>query len=616
MIRFFGFIKGWIARTVPELMPQGSLQRCRDLNFSFEGGFRSVRELQEQSVTGVSSTGNSIQEFFKVVTGSSTITYRVVQGVTGVSAKTNDRAWRTIDADVGGGNTTTNDKGLWYTTMTPSPSTKQFVYIASPRGIMKDTGEQEYTSGVTCEVGLNDSSMNNASDCTQPARQWMSATIGYYHFAFTYYNSITGAESYASGISYGIKIENHENAQVTYPVTFGKAGNADYVKFYRTLQSTTPVSEDDGGTLYYAGKTAITTKSGVTYTGSTYLTRTDSQLGEPLPDVGRPPKNATILNSWRERLWLSGTTWWDSTDATGRIYFSRRNLPEVVPPTYWISVDDNEALPQALPVMGGSMYVVTQKGIHEVIGRTADTFRLDQSSSTVGTKSAKSVVVGNEGIYFVNYQGVYLYKYKAEKISESIDWMFNDSGDGWHTKFTEANIDNARGAYWDDKYYLTIGDQTLVYEPEQKRWRERTTRFTCAWTDVINNKLYVGVTYPNWYTVASLIDDGTQGKQGLYSPDFITKSEYIGASKEGIPPQVQWVSKFKVYCDGYWTFYFYVDDTLAYTKTGTTYTSAVSRNTIYNFPDTLKGQTMYVRGVASGNSVQPNESRFYTMEIW
>jgi hypothetical protein len=500
----------------------------------------------------------------------------------------------------------TGTSEFWYTVMSPTPTTKRIVYIASPAGLVRDTGEQEYTTGVTVDVGLPGASTGHSvTACSSAPRKPLATTEGTFRFAYTYYDSTTGAESKASSVSI-LTIAAANNAQVTFPITFATAGHADTVRLYRSIE--------DGGTLYLSGSSTITpTKTG---TGTTYHSGGDSTLGAVLPDVGQPPSNATLIAQWRERAWYSGVTYFDGENANSRVFHSRRNLPETVPPDYYIQVDDSEAVMKALVVMGESLYAVSQKGIYEAIGTTAESFRFDPTLSDVGTQSGKSVAVGPDGIFFVNYSGVYLFKYKAEKISEQIEWLFDDSGDTWNSVLSKGDIESSRGAYWHDKYWLSIGSRTLIYDPAMKRWHERTTAFTSLWTDVLENDLYVGVSYPKWYTVASLIDDGTQGKQGLYSPDFITKSEYIAGSKEGVAPGVEWVSKFKVYCDGYWTFYFYVDGTLAYTKTGTTYTSAVSRNTIYNFPSDIKGQTMYVRGVASGVSVQPNECRFYTMEIW
>ena len=790
MIKFGRFLKGWIARAFPELLPPESLQRCDDLNFTIEGALRCVRELVElSSPSGTTDLTYSIEEFAQVSSGASTLTYkitgnklyrstnaasyialqdvvdtvqdptsytevdigadRIVPHSTGVRVTSLacdedvycykdfgleyfDSDFR-IDFDVyctsdstvsdgpgivsldnligahantsGGvmiyweagkcyirrlhGTTPSDSSGVttptgttnymsfirdeaagaytltrysnssrtsvlysatlgslgtdfryayivrgsnsgivgetWsgrvnnidiieqaksrlrYAHMTPMAATRSYVYIATPGGLIRDSGQAKYQSGTTwIEVGCQSAS---ASGVTQRASTSGSGNLSpgsqsTYKYKFTYYDSETGAESLTSGVS---TLTGVSAAQVAFSWSPDGGGHADKVKVYRTIA--------DGGTFYLQGTYDKTATKITDNTG-------DSSLGDPIGAVGRPDPTATLVETWKQRLWIAGISNLSEgadtgLDAANRIYFSRANNPETVPEDYYLAIADSEAEVKALAVMSDSLYVLTRKKIFEVLGSTPDSFDLGETLATVGTVAPASVAVGDEGIYYVSYSGVYLFKVNSRKVSENIDWVFSDGGDIWNSAFSRQQIESAKGTYWNGYYYLAIGGYVLVYDPQAKRWHRRTRAASFLWTDRINDYLWSGVSINGHYGVARLSADGTAGAQGLYSPDFMTAPTPIIqlARDERLKrPRLGLVTSYKVHALGYWQFDFYVDDVLAHSASGVTFTLSMRHNE-YRFPTGLKGERIYVRGRASSNA-RPNSCRFYSMEIW
>ncbi len=765
-MRFSTFAKGWIARALPELMPEGSLQRCTDLNFTIEGALRSVRELGEIGTVPTGLSGSRVvKEYFSCVSGSNTRSYFIKGG----------QLRRQVSGKSSGLQVMSGLSYATYVVMTPNLKKTHLTYIATPAGLIRDSGNtgpnaSKYVTGASwTEVGLppvgghtgaslemsftkhgtelitdganrdfanltggwrqvgggraieagqfkffgsgtgvtawltgnsinvstsglstmfkfdfirdaganmtgvtvrtswdnganvtissgltvrhfpEDESINvrlpitTVGDCTglsihvyglfnaAPNNvfyidnvsikevQWNNPITGLsihgdYDVAYTWYDSTTGSESYPSGvsswtgISYGI--------QVTWPARGASATGAyaDTVRIYRT--------ESGQGTLYYAGGVSRLNTS-----GSTISRRPDSVLGEPLGEVGRPEPTSTVVTSFGGRLWTAGATSItegtdNDEDASDRIYYSRRFHPEITPPDYYINLGETETEVKAFAVMSSSLYIFTKRKVYELVGSTSSSYDVDTTLSHVGTSSAKSVAVGTKGIYFVTYDGVYVYKTRSKIASTKIDWVFSEANanasNTWNSVISRTNLEDSRGEFWNGRYYLSLpnpsGVSTFVYEEEFDRWYARSNQFTCLWRDDIDNILWGGVSFPANYTVARLITDGTAGQAGLYGPDFVTRAQPIEVDRDTKTQKLGYISEFRVHALGFWVFYFYIDEALVHTQTGTTY-NTTDRYTIYKLPQSKKGMTCYVRGVASGNSVTPNGCRFYSMEV-
>ena len=751
-MRFSAFVKGWIARTLPELMPQGSLQRADDIDFTVEGGLRCCRGLAEISPVPTGLSGSRvIMEYFSAVSGTATRHYFIKGGklhaqVTGTG--------KSYPLQVMSGNSWAH-----HTVMTPTPSNFAYSYIATPAGLIRDTGNSApdgsrfYSGNSWLEVGLPEpsgASVNNTGESIGPCKPGDE-----YKLAFTWYYSLTGAESYPSGTSTVVNEDYPWSPTVRIPADGrhgGSGGYADQFKIYcsiadggtlryhstqdysgttinyrlPTLVNTVNVMEDDGsadltadwvldsgasmshtGVSYRVGadttgkriyrtvslvsdtvyRIRITIKndegsgesvrlfmtgatsdewdgSGVTSkiltttataTGHTFTARAayadsaakvgfvtqgtmahdqdlqisnfdiyavrsiDSDLGAILEDTGRPEPSSTLLATWRNRLWVSGADnisegTDNGEDVRGRLYFSKKGYPETVPITNYISIGQSEAKIKALVVMGDTLYALTRRTIYEISGTTRDSFDFESTLAHTGTVATKSVAVGPEGVFFVSYDGVYLFKTKTKRISETIGWKFFHSNNTWNTVLTRSQLESARGVYWNNEYYVIVGGDTYIFTPSTKRWRRRSAQFDCIWVDEIKNKLWAGrrSVSSGVTSVVELVTGTSSLITGAATPDFVTNEAYIKMGEDKIP-RTGYVRQFRVHALGYWTFYFYLDGTLQHTQTGTSYTAA-SRSIIYSLPESLKGTGLYVRGVA-GASITPRTTRFYSMDI-
>jgi len=126
-----------------------------------------------------------------------------------------------------------------------------------------------------------------------------------YVAAYTYYNSITGAESSPSPVSTSVTVSADPNDGITWTVVAGSATTADTIRLYRSV---------NGGNVLFLDNTASITATTIT------STQVDAGLGvqisfenNRITDLGTPRYAATVSN----RLFLS-------TDSN-EIRFSRIN---------------------------------------------------------------------------------------------------------------------------------------------------------------------------------------------------------------------------------------------------------------------------------------------------
>ena len=510
-----------------------------------------------------------------------------------------------------------------FAVMTPSVATKKYIYIGTSAGLFRDCGMYKFKTGTTwLEVGLPIPS--GMSSCWFKGAGNFSSTVGFakgdvYKVAYTYYDSETGAESEPSGtstITLPSGVISTGCSRLKWKWQTGlTAGHADKVRLYRSI--------NNGGTLFYVGSVTI---SRAAATGTSTNGVPDSYLGDPVGDVGRPPTNATTVQSWRGRLWTSGSSWFDGVAAHNRVYYSRNLLPEVVPPDYYVQVQNTDEVVKALAVYEGSLYILTDHSIYEVEGTTSDSFKLSDQLTDVGTVSGRSVASGREGIFFVGRDGIYLFNGRVEESSEQVKWLFDESGDKWTSALSPSDLTSSKGAYIDNRYYCTIGNQTIIYDASSKAFRSRTKPFSCFWANPSEGYLYTGasISSKSYHTIYRMTSTGETGVSRQAIPEFITKPEYITQQEDKGIPRIGHVSRFKTYCKGFWTFYFYCDEVLAHTQTGTTYSGA-SRNISYNLPADIKGTILYIRGISSRISgsthyarsgVTPGSTCFYSMEVW
>jgi hypothetical protein len=141
-------------------------------------------------------------------------------------------------------------------------------------------------------------------------------TSGSYYFAYTYYNSTTGAESTPSDPSEAIATGTTEGATgITLTLLAGSSTTANKIRIYRTTSG--------GNTFYYDGEVDITATS-YTSTGA------DSALGDELElDNSRLPENAKYAVALDNRIFTAGFA-----SNPNRVHYSKIGIRGPMPESF------------------------------------------------------------------------------------------------------------------------------------------------------------------------------------------------------------------------------------------------------------------------------------------
>lgn len=577
---FRNFDGGWIAVLQPDLMPEGSLQVCKDVCFN-EHGALSI-PLEPTEVVGL--TASFYRAFFIVEAGATTYYYRHVD-----NDGTDDKLQGSTDAS------------SWSDVVTFTSST----WIAVSHVSCQAEAAANFYTYVACGSVTKKILATTASPigCTQPAAGPGVATqgvglTGVYKYVYTYYDSAVGDESEESAES-TITLTN-QGCRVTIN-TGGGGSNADQVKIYRTIAG--------GGSLYLVATQA---KGTATYDDTT----ADADLGAYLDSdaVGAPPTGATILGNYLGRCWYLGFPAGGSV-RTNKLYGSRLLKPGTVPANYYVLVGNKEIPLTGFAPAFGTAFVFNRDTIYYLEGSSFDNFDPKETGSSVGTEATQSISASSKGVFFVSRDGAYVHTNAgSDKISEQIDWVFNDVGDSLTPVMYKPYLSRCRGTIWRDEYWLIVWINetdrlTLVYDIPKRLWRVRTVDLYCLFNDKTNDRLLAGVKNDtNDFRIHSLeaaITDIT----GTFDSQVITR--------EASFPDLDWLERYRVDAKGTWVLTFLVDDAPVFcTRWDTDFPTTLSRkdvNTIRSIKAGSSGRRLSIR-LGSVDS-RPLDTRFYGVTL-
>lgn len=472
-------------------------------------------------------------------------------------------------------------EGLSYVTCQNDISTSFYTYIACSSAMKK------LLAGTASPIG-----------CTVPAAapgvavQGVGLT-GTYKYVYTYYENATGDESdYSAAATIAL---SNEGCRVTYN-TGGGGSNADFVKIYRTIA---------GGGSYYHVKTIAKA------TGTWDDVLVDASLGVYLDDkaVGAPPSGASVVGSYLGRCWYLGYAV-GGTTSTNKMYYSRRLYPGTVPVDYYVVVGNSEiTLTGFMPVFGRAI-VFNRDTILSLDGTTPDTFEAVETGVRIGTEATGSIASDGRGVYFVAIDGVYVYKETGiERISDQIDWVFNNIGDSVVDTLYKPYISRCRGTIWRNQYWLLIwigstARLLLVYDIDKKIWRVRSADIYCLFTDKANDRLLTGVKDGvGDYRLHSL-EDSTDGITGTFSPEM--------RSREVDLRSLDFLERYQIDAKGTWTLTVYVDDVSEYEVA----LSGLTRNDINDIKSITSmsaGRRVSIKLIPT--SPRPLTTKFYGLEF-
>lgn len=286
---------------------------------------------------------------------------------------------------------------------------------------------QQYKSSMYLlrkDIGLmyrsDGSSVNNSGIAAPTAAPTIAVgasadlAAGDYEAVYTYFNSITGAESNPSPASSQLTVSANDSIDWS-AVTISTSPQVNARKLYRSLIG-------QQGEYFH-----VRTVGDNTTTTSSAESALLADMGLPVETTnGAPPSSLTMMAIHQERMWLSD----------GQvIYFSELGLPESFKSSSDLSVQSDDGYNiMGLTSFGQILLVLKQKGIYFVSGSDESSFSVRVLHDTHGCVSPHSVAVAENFAFWFGGDNFYLSdgsKVAAIGNTEVIDIIQNISSDDY-----------------------------------------------------------------------------------------------------------------------------------------------------------------------------------------
>jgi hypothetical protein len=571
------FSKGWQNKARRELMQDGALFLCEDLDIDELGALHCRKDNTQDTYFATQTITDEVEDL--VIFNLEGREHRVVYYRIGTSLY----CWDSYTSETRTVSTSMSGERVSYAALKPLLSTSTYVYITDGVTMFCDTGVTSYLWGIDPPDNLPQVVMAGSGG---------SLAAGGYSYRYTFYDSDTGAESAPSCVSATTTAVANDSATVSelMPSTNSRVTSR---RLYRTVA--------DGGVWYYVGP--LNDNATKEYLDGLI----DASLGSELTTDQDIPPTGDLLVAYKERLFLAG-----NVDYPNRVYFSYANKPDMWESTSYLDVGVSNDEIVAMVEFEGKLYFMQNTGICGLYGSDEDTFAYHKTRSHVGVSAPQSVSVGPDGIYFLSHDGVYRFDgLKSVRISDAIDrvfWLQTDGVTEIVDKDTVGEV--AKACFYGGKYYLVLPmyvaledltNRLVVYDVFTQTWTKYMMNCSCLFADMTEGRVLGGLSVRGLvgrYSVYELMN--SVSGSDLPAPEFISKSYQIAGQVEGGRSKaVSWLRRFRVDCKGSWTVAFYVDGTLAYTK-ALTGQSASTRYKWYSFEPKIKGRYVYVDVTATG----------------
>jgi len=155
-----------------------------------------------------------------------------------------------------------------------------------------------------------------------------------------------------------------------------------------------------------------------------------------------------------------------------RIYFSETDDINDFPLNYYVDATSDV---NALKTIGNYVYAFQDHRIERASGTSPANFAIYPFIEGVGCPAPKTIVAHGKDIWFLSWTGVYTTS--AQGLYYESGYELNRISDLIQPEIVNANkqaIKDWAGTYYDDKYWLSDGTNTWVYDVMTKSWWKMT----------------------------------------------------------------------------------------------------------------------------------------------
>jgi len=174
-----------------------------------------------------------------------------------------------------------------------------------------------------------------------------------------------------------------------------------------------------------------------------------------------------------------------------------------------INITNAKGSGTAITTYGGYVIAFTEYSMHLLYGTGPTNYELVEVPGNIGCISDKSVIICNNTLYFVSFDGIYAFKGgEPVKISHKVDEYFKNMNLAYKTSIVAGTVDNDLYIAIPSTASSTGNDLIIRYDVLEDKWYPENGYIVDFVT--IGNKLY-GVDKDGkiWDMVSGTNDDGT-----------------------------------------------------------------------------------------------------------
>ena len=431
--------------TQPRLLPPGAALKCNNIDIS-TGAIRTRRGAQ----VVLAAKGNRVYGLYERQWGSTLYSYQVVD----------DLVFRS-DTQTGSG---------WARNDTYFASVDQWTFLTDGTNQGKDDGTTASLWGIAIPIIAPAVALGAAGNLT-----------GTYNYKKTRYDSATGTESNPSPVSADV-VPSSQQVALSNLVEVPAAGTQyTHNNLYRKSDSLT-----DWYFLVQLDKTTATYNDNIT----------DANLGSVLTTDNAPPPQAKYVTGPQNlKLFMANTV-----ANPNYLFVSKENLPGTFPTNNALHIGD-AGMPIFPVAWQGVIVCFSPSTIWKVYGAAIELMSVQSTPVNRGTVSPRTVAVSPYGIFYLSYDGVYLFTGEnSEKISTQLNPLFAEEQGYPEPSFpTQAvnSLSTAWGIFKDDLYWLCMPTEpggyptkAFVYHHPSQQWFTRPLSAYLGYASPYDNRLY------------------------------------------------------------------------------------------------------------------------------
>jgi hypothetical protein len=309
---------------------------------------------------------------------------------------------------------------------------------------------------------------------------------GTYYFRYTYCRKVGGVlvhESNPSPIS-GPVVVADQDIDFTMPASIPTDPQITHIRIYRTL-----ADADSSEAYYYDQEIGNDTLTGTSL-------KADTALGSTLEyDNDVPPNCTTVAGPGTYKVLFLAVG--------NKLYFTKTLRPDSVPSTYYLIIGIPQYPIKRIIIWNGLAFAFTKIAIYSIQGTTPATFIAYHTPASHGLEASKAIVATEKGIFYLSYDGIYLFNgmYEKKVTDPKLTSLFTGRIENNIMPISKDYIEKCWMQYYNSKLFFgypeqgqTVINKVLVCDIQEGKWSiyDYSKILLCSEFDTQESRLLAG----------------------------------------------------------------------------------------------------------------------------